>query len=312
MVQASDEQWREIAALVSHMATSGEGTDQCLEAGCLPLPVHFYSPVPDLAELDRRQVWTRISPLRGVDMRPEQQAALLLEMARAYAPECRWAEHPVEGSPDFHWRNPSFSFQCASLLHYMVRARRPRRIIEVGSGMSSRVISRAIGMNARDHGITCDYRIVDPYPSAFTRALPGLSSVHDLKVEELEPAFFQELGPNDLLFIDSSHTVKIGGDVNFLVLDVLPVLAPGVAVHFHDIGLPFEYARAYYTTPTFRMLWAEAYLLQAFLMFNSEFEVLVSVPYLLHHSSNLLDEAFPGDPKNTGSGSFWLRRKVRD
>lgn len=309
MTLASDAQWREVAALVAHMARTGEGTEACYAAGALPLPVHFYSPVPDLADLDRRKVWTRRSPLHGIDMRLEGQKALLREMARAFARECVWEEHPGPDPTRFHWRNPSFSFQCASQLLYFIRHFQPRRVIEVGSGMSSRVIAQALQANQAATGRPCDYQIVDPFPNLQPEDFPGLSKLHRLRVEELDPAFFGDLGENDLLFIDSGHTVRIGGDVNFLFLDVLPILAPGVLVHVHDISLPNEYDRAYYANPSFRMLWTEAYLLQAFLMFNGAWEVLASVPYLLGEAPEVLAEVFPHNPSELVSGSFWMRPK---
>ncbi len=310
MLQASEEQWREIADLVCHMAKSGEGTDYCYEAGCLPLPVHFYSPVPDLKDLDQREVWTRRTPLRGIEMGLEAQVRFLTDLAKAYAHECDWPAESPQDPTQFYWNNVSFSFQCASLLHYMIRHHKPRRIIEVGSGMSSRVISAALRMNEAETHQPCEYAIVDPFPSEETRRLPFLASIQTRKVEELDPSFFEDLGAGDILFIDSGHTVKIGGDVNFLFLEVLPVLAPGVVIHVHDIPMPHEYPRVYYTNPTFRVLWTESYLLQAFLMFNNEFEVLGAATYLNSTAKEAFPVIFPKDPKKSESGSFWMRRRI--
>src|SRR5207247_5820903 len=100
------------------------------------------------------------------------------------------------------------------------------------------------------------------------------------------------LQSGDVLFIDSSHTVKIGGDVNYLFLEVLPRLKPGVIVHVHDIFLPFEYPREW-VRDDFRF-WAEQYLLQAFLTFNSEFQVLMANNYLNHSYAKVLRRAFQG------------------
>ncbi len=118
--------------------------------------------------------------------------------------------------------------------------------------------------------------------------------------------FFSQLQSGDILFIDSSHTVKIGGDVNYLFLEVLPRLKPGVIVHVHDIFLPFEYRRDW-VLDEFRF-WNEQYLLQAFLTFNSEFEVLLANYYLSSHHKEHLQAAFPDLPGWIG-GSFWMRRK---
>lgn len=116
---------------------------------------------------------------------------------------------------------------------------------------------------------------------------------------------------NDILFVDSSHTVRIGGDVNFLILEVLPRIKPGVLVHFHDIPIPYEYAEVYYTNPRARMFWTESYLLQAFLALNSSYEVLLAMNYIMTDYPDDFRSAFPHyDPHRHiyVSHSFWVRR----
>jgi len=126
-------------------------------------------------------------------------------------------------------------------------------------------------------------------------------------VEDVELEFFSQLGSGDILFIDSSHTVKIGGDVNYLFLEVLPRLKPGVIVHVHDIFFPFDYRRDWVLDEL--RFWTEQYLLQTFLSFNSEFEVLISNSYLSHYYSEDLKAAFPR-LTSWGGGSFWMRRSA--
>jgi hypothetical protein len=145
----------------------------------------------------------------------------------------------------------------------MFRHFQPRLIIEVGSGFSSLVAAEAIAKN-KDSALIC----IEPFPPDFLRAgFPGLRSLIEKKVQDMDVEFFSQLQSGDILFIDSSHTVKIGGDVNFLFLEVLPRLKPGVIVHVHDIFLPFDYRRDW-VIDEFRF-WSEQYLLQAFLTFNS-------------------------------------------
>ena len=108
-----------------------------------------------------------------------------------------------------------------------------------------------------------------------------------------------------MLFIDSSHTVKIGGDVNYLFLEVLPRLNPGVIVHIHDIFFPFDYPRDWVINKL--RFWTEQYLLQTFLTFNSEFEVLMSTSYMKHYICRMLRLLFqvcPGPLR-----SLWMRRR---
>lgn len=301
------------AALVTWMARSGAGTDACMKKGSLPLPVHYYSPVPDLDDLKRRDVWSRRSDLPGVDFRPEAQVAYLLELGVKYGQECAWPAEPANNPSEFYTENMSFGFGCAAAAHCIIRDRKPKRLIEIGSGRSSLVLSAALEFNESDGAQPAEYTVVDPYPSPLLEVVPGTRpTVIAERVEVIDAGFFEQLERGDILFIDSGHVVRIGGDVNFLVLDVLPRLKPGVVVHFHDIGLPYEYPEVYATNPAFRMLWTEAYLLQAFLACNSEFEVLLGMAYLMHDRPEVFRQAFPlFDPARhkSVSGSFWIARR---
>jgi hypothetical protein len=284
----------------------------CMGLGFLPMRADFYSPVPDLADLERRKVWDRRSALAGVEFRPDEQVALLRELGGRFGKECDWPPEPT-GSPErFHTENGSFSYGCAAALHCLIRAFTPRRVIEIGSGHSSKVIAAALRLNAGERGAPSDYIVIDPSPGpAVEKGWPGMQLLTQ-RVEWLEPAYFDQLAGNDILFIDSGHTVRTGGDVNFLMLDVLPRLAPGVIVHFHDIPLPYDYPKSYATNPHFRVFWTEAYLLQAFLCFNDHYEILLAMAYLMTEQQEAWRAAFPCyDPARhrAMSGSFWIRRR---
>lgn len=303
--------YSQIAQIVRHMAETGAGTDACLELGCLPMRVHFYSPVPDIKDLERRRIWERRSPLAGIDFRSAAQLTLLAELGRQFGHECAWPTAPTRQPHQFHLNNGSFSYGCAASLHTLLRQHRPRRVIEIGSGNSSLVISAALQMNGRA-GAPADYTVIDPYPApAVAAGLPGLTRLLPQPVETTDVELFDALEADDVLFIDSGHTVKTGGDVNFLILDILPRLKPGVLIHFHDIGLPYEYPKTYATNPGFRVFWTEAYLLQAFLACNHQFEILLALGYLMTEHLAEFRAAFPHfDPARSpaNSGSFWIRR----
>jgi hypothetical protein len=296
------------------IAKTGSGTDICLRHGFLPLPVHFHSPVPDLFDLDQRQVWHKKSELAGINFQPDGQVRLLQELGEKYGGECDWPASPTGIPFDFYTENNSFSFGCAASLHSIIRRFKPGRIYEIGSGNSSLIISSALTRNQAE-GSPCEYVIIDPYPAPVTgKGLPGLTRVMKERVELTDMNHFRKLRENDILFIDSGHTVRTGGDVNFLFLEVLPRLAPGVIVHAHDIDLPYEYPKVYFTNPSFRMFWTEAYLLQAFLSFNTQFEILLALAYLMIDRKDEFSMAFPHyDPSRQKaiSGSFWLRRKIK-
>jgi hypothetical protein len=306
--------WSELPRTVRYMAETGAGTQECLEQGCLPMQVHFYSPVPDIKDLRDRGVFCRKSKLSGIDLRVPQQLALLAELGAEYGAECAWPHEPTGDPHQFHTSWSGFSFGCAAALHSVIRKHKPRRVIEIGSGGSSRVISAALLRNYRDTGKKPNYTVIDPYPTEITRTLPGLTCLEQDRVEATPTDLFEDLDHNDLLFVDSGHTVRIGGDVNYLLLDIVPALRPGVIVHVHDIPMPYEYAEVYYTNSKFRMLWTESYLLQAFLCHNHAFEVLLAMNFLMCDKAEEFRGAWPQfQPAIHGvSHSFWFRRKPED
>ena len=248
----------------------------------------------------------------GIDFRPEAQSTFLSRLGLEFGYECDWPVAPTGDPQQFYTENTSFSYVCAAITHCVIRYLKPQHVIEVGSGNSSLVIAAALALNNKDSATKAQYTIVDPYPRAgMETSLVGLKRLIREPVELLDVSLVESLGKNDVLFIDSGHTVRIGGDVNYLILDILPRLAPGVIVHFHDVFLPYEYAKAYATDPGFRQFWTEAYLLQAFLCFNDQFEVLLAMNYMMTDHQRVFRNAFPlYDPeKHRGSESFWIRRK---
>jgi Methyltransferase domain len=265
-------------------------------------PAHFYQPLPDTRSLPDT-LWDRPSELNGIDMNDAMQ----LDLLRSQFPRFRaeYDQFPAEptGEPGrFHFNNGLFDGTDALVAYCMIRHFQPRLIIEVGSGFSSLVAAEAIAKNRKSE-LIC----IEPFPPDFLRkGVRGLHALIEKKVEDIDLKFFSQLHSGHVLFIDSSHTVKIGGDVNYLFLEVLPRLNPGVIVHVHDIFFPFDYRRDWVMDEL--RFWTEQYLLQAFLTFNSEFEVLMANHYLAHYYLEDFKRTFPHSPWWSG-GSFWMRRK---
>jgi Methyltransferase domain len=269
-------------------------------------PVHFYQPIPDTQTLSGT-LWSQPSKLVGIDMNDSMQ----LDLLRKHFPKFRHEYENFPSEPPPGQRRP-FRGVDALVAYCMVRHFQPRLIIEVGGGFSSLALGAAAAKNGGS-GLIC----IEPFPQEFLReGCPGLKSLIEKKVQEIDLEFFAQLESGDILFIDSSHTVKIGGDVNYLFLEVLPRLRPGVIVHVHDIFLPFEYRRDW-VVDEFRF-WNEQYLLQAFLTLNPEFEVLMANRYLAHKYLEDVKAAFAtfenlkADPPSSvrwAGGSFWMRRK---
>ncbi|MCL5407122.1 MAG: class I SAM-dependent methyltransferase [Patescibacteria group bacterium] len=294
------------------VAFEGTGSNACLKEGYLPVPIGYYSPIPDIADLKKRKVWRKTSTLSGINFNLKEQLNLLKKLGKKYNQECNWPYDKDENKIQFYTNNCSFGFGCAVSLHTVIREFKPQRIVEIGSGISSLVITEALALNQKDKN-PCQYEIIDPYPLDFIKEKKtNFNKLHLKRVELMPPGFFEKLEKNDILFIDSGHTVRIGSDVNFLYLDILPRLKPGVMVHIHDIGLPHEYSEVYATQEFFRQFWTEQYLLQAFLIFNSEFEIMLAMNYLMTDRLKDFKVAFPiYNPKKHPyiSGSFWLKRK---
>ena len=143
---------------------------------------------------------------------------------------------------------------------------------------------------------------IEPYPERLNGAGPVVTLIQK-RVEEIDVDFFSCLGARDILFIDSSHTVKFGSDVCYEFLEILPRLAPGVWVHVHDIFFPHDYPAEWLIER--RLALNEQYLLEAFLSFNEHFKVTLANYWLcLDHG----DDAARLWPSTAGASSLWMQR----
>jgi hypothetical protein len=121
--------------------------------------------------------------------------------------------------------------------------------------------------------------------------------VQDVAVDELTT-----LGPGDILFIDSTHTVSVGSDVNYVILELLPRLRKGTLVHFHDITMPYDYVPSVLSRDLF--FWTESVLLHAFLIDNSRFEIRLGCALLHDQALERVQEIIPtySSPMRTDRG----------
>jgi hypothetical protein len=264
-------------------------------------PVHFYSALPDTRELSP-SLWEYASELPGIDMNEEAQLGLLSETFPAFRDEYNTIPHERTDVPhQFTFDNPFFGGTDALALYCMIRTFQPKVVLEVGSGHSTRLAAQAALKNGDTTVIA-----IEPYPEeVLVRGFPGFATLIPNKVQLVNPRLFEALNAGDILFIDSSHVVKAESDVNYLYLEILPRLKPGVFVHVHDIFLPLEYPKAWYDEHRF---WTEQYLVQAFLCHNSAFEVVLANSYLELRHPQVLRATFP-HANWWGGGSFWMRRR---
>jgi predicted O-methyltransferase YrrM len=271
------------------------------------VPNRFNQPIPDTRTL-KPALWETRSQLVGVDLREGEQLRLLSELSSRYRPE--WDRFPLEPTTPNHQyyvNNRIFESVDGEMLYAMIRHHKPRRIVEVGSGFSTRLSAQAIARNVRDDaGYRCELTAIEPHPNPSLRS-DGAITLIDTEVQDVPLSFFTSLEENDILFIDSSHILRIGSDVQYECLEILPRLARGVLVHFHDIFFPSEYPPDTilkgYQFPN------EQYIVQAFLSFNHAFEVLWAGSFMHLTHPDRLEAAFASYSRDTRwPGSLWLRR----
>lgn len=270
---------------------------------------HYYSPVPNNRTLTREPARSRVWPEQprpsvGIDWREQEQVSLVRGFARFG--DFELPERPTGDPRDFHLGNDMFSRLDAWVLQAMLRHLRPERMIEVGCGWSSLLSAR---VNREHLGGSMQFTCIEPYPPDYLAGIgvEGISRLIPERVEELALDPFSELRGGDVLFIDTSHVVKTGGDVVFLFQEVVPRLAPGVVVHVHDIFMPRDYPEAWVLSGR---AWNEQYLVQSFLSFNSAFRILLGSAWLTHCRPDVLESVLPDYPASygDGGGSLWIER----
>jgi len=204
------------------------------------------------------------------------------------------------GQDGYFLQNAWFGAVDAEILYCVIDHFRPSRIIEIGSGYSTRLMRRTI----REGNVKTKLTSIDPIPRV------GVQSCADeeirMIVEDVPISrFADELQPNDILFIDSSHVIKTGGDVPYLFLEVLPKLQAGVLIHVHDIFLPFDYPKYFIEK---RWGWTEQYLFHAFMLGNHDYEILWPSYYMWQLHRQAVVNAVSAQAPVCDPSSFWIRR----
>lgn len=269
-------------------------------------PGHFYSPIPSLDEIkrDESKIFGSV-PRNIIGLELHEAAQLkLLDKFVAYYDEMPFQSQKCEGLR-YYFENPAYSYSDAILLHCMIRFLQPKRIIEVGSGFSS---CMTLDTNELFCGGSITTTFIEPYPELLMSLIKDIDKntikIIPSRLQDVDLCEFQALQANDILFIDSTHVSKINSDVNRIFFDILPRLSSGVHVHFHDIFFPFEYPKDWVYEGR---AWNEAYLLRAFLQYNSAFRVVLMSTFMEHFHEPFFQEKMPLCLQNTG-GSIWIRK----
>jgi predicted O-methyltransferase YrrM len=267
-------------------------------------PGHYYSPVPDLDALAKRPELFAFDPtnIPGIDLRIPRQWDLLEELR----PLAADVPFPDERGEDyrFWFDNDSYANGDATTLHSVLRHFRPARMIEIGAGYSTLCTLDTI----EHYDLGTHLTVVEPYPDRLLSLLrPGdMQGITLLTtpIEQVDLSVFDQLESGDVVFIDSTHVAKTGSDVVFELHRVLPRLAKGVVIHFHDIFPGFEYPQPWVFEGRG---WNEAYVLRAFLELNSSFQIKLW-PSLLHWLDPARAETLVPELARNVGGCLWLMR----
>lgn len=267
-------------------------------------PGHYYSAVPNPLEIEKNKnkIFKNIDLIPGISLNTEGQLTFL-ENSKKYMELFPFIEN--KNSCRYKMPNNFFGIGDALSLFLIFKSFNPKQVIEIGSGYSSAAM---LDYNDLFFDTKIDFDFIEPYPERLKLLLNNNDEknvrIHQKFVQDFPISFFEKLNEGDILFIDSSHVSKIGSDVNYLFLEVLPALKKGVIVHIHDIGFPFEYNKEWVD---YGIYWNEAYLLRAFLSFNSSYEILLWNDFLNKKKAEDIVKIHSSF-KLVSGGSIWLKR----
>ncbi|MEW6519395.1 MAG: class I SAM-dependent methyltransferase [Thermodesulfobacteriota bacterium] len=284
----------------------GENENYRRRCGFVP-PGHFYSPIPSLEEIERDEIKIFGSIPRsipGIDLHEAEQIKLLEDFCDYYQ-NIPFSPHKTKGLR-YCFENPAYSYSDAVFLYCMIRHLKPRKFIEIGSGYSSCL---SLDTNELFLDGSLQFTFIEPYPdllmSLVKKEDKNAIKIIPKRLQDVELHEFETLEANDILFIDSTHVSKINSDVNRIFFEILPVLSPGVYIHFHDVFFPFEYPKSWIYEGR---AWNEIYLLRTFLQYNSRFSIFLMNTYMSHFHRQFFQDNMPLCLKNTG-GSIWIRKE---
>lgn len=268
-------------------------------------PGHFYSPIPSIQEIRDNQPSVEMP---DIALRSDAQCTLLDQIAPFTA------NVPVEKTSGrrYYLDNPFFAFGDGLVLTGLLQHLRPKRVVEVGSGFSS-----AAMLDANDQAnLGIQFTFIDPNPERLKSLLNESdrrnTRILESQVQRIDPAVFTTLSDGDFLFIDSSHVVKPGSDVEFLLFNILHRIASGVVIHFHDIPWPFAYPTSWLLGGR---IWNEAPFVRALLQNNAALDILYFNDYMAKNHLARVNAAMPlalrqpSAPDTLNNSSLWLRKK---
>lgn len=267
---------------------------------------HFYSPIPDRSE-------AKIAFDRAMAKRDEIPAAItiddeaMLALWRDLVPfmnEAPFSDVAGQGQR-YQYDNPYYSYGDALVLHALLRLHKPAVYLEIGAGYSTAAALDTQQVRGYPQSVIC----VEPYPGRLKSLMRDGDAktveIIEKKAQNTDLRLYRKLSKGDFLFIDSSHVMKTGSDLNFIIHEILPSLSSGVIVHFHDVFWPFEYPEKWLVEDN--RAWNELYALRSFLMYNNAFRILFFNDYFKYQHRNAAERDCPRFMRSAGGG-LWLER----
>jgi hypothetical protein len=283
--------------------------EQINKQGAFP-PGHCSSPIPNNDELIAYIKYRKpqeMAIIPDIKLNEENQFRLLQEYSQFYN-ELPFPEKKGQGCR-YYFENSMYSYSDAIFLYSFLRKHEPKRIIEVGSGFSSAVMLDTI---ERYFLHNPEVTFIEPYPDRLKSLLTGNDidkvTIIDKKLQDVPSEIYSSLESGDLLFIDSSHVVKCGSDLQLLLFDILPFLPSGIFVHFHDVFYPFDYPAEWLKKGVY---WNENYFLHAFLSYNCEWGIYFFNNWVAFAFHYFIKDKMPLCVKNVGA-SLYIRRDATD
>jgi hypothetical protein len=273
-------------------------------AGFNVYPRTFYSPFPCFEEID----WPKLEQRRHLpDINfHEPEALQLIEQLSRFAPELDAVPYQQPGTEAPFWfDNGTFTDFDAAALHAILRHLKPKHYTELGCGFSSYISSHALARNAQE-GAPCDAVYADREPRLKVEQLLATGRLIRQRVQDLPPELFSRLAAGDVLFIDTSHVLKVQGDVVRELVHILPTLASGVWIHIHDIFSPYDYP-VDWVQHKIRLSCNEQYGVECLLNGGERYRVLLPLYLLWKERREGLQKLFPRGASR--AQSFWILKR---
>ena len=263
------------------------------------VPANFYCDLPTIAEIEASfEYQDKQHPPYALQV---DDAALRQELQElsVYAAEFEPAKLSEELlQSGIQWGGTMFPYIDAMAYYCYLRKLKPKTVVEFGSGFSSQVALQAIKKNGGGR-LVC----VEPFPRDFLRKHPDIELI-EKPAQAIDAGFMHGvLGDGDVMFIDSTHTVKSGSDCLHLYLRLLPAIQRRIHVHVHDIYLPFALPKNWLLQR--QIFWTEQYLLLALLQDNPRASIRYGAAYHRWRNPELLESFMAGKGEIIG-GSFWF------